>query len=44
MEQSELKRILDLHEAWLNVEPDGKRACLSGTNLSHVNLKGADLP
>lgn len=48
MNSVELKAILDLHEKWLNNEPDGKRANLymadlRGADLSGAKLNGADL-
>ena len=48
MNSVELKTILDLHEKWLNGEPDGKKADLRWAdlrlaNLSWANLHGADL-
>ena len=48
-----LEETLELHEKWLNGDPDGKHAdligedlcevCLSGRNLSGANLNDADL-
>jgi hypothetical protein len=43
MDANKLKEILDKHEKWLNGEPDGERAWLSGANLSNANLLGANL-
>ena len=48
MNSVELKTILDLHEKWINGEPDGKKADLRWAdlrlaNLSWANLHGADL-
>ena len=43
MNSVELKTILDLHEKWLNGEPDGKKADLSWADLRLANLSGADL-
>jgi hypothetical protein len=43
MEKEQLKEILELHKKWLNGEPDGVRADLSGANLSENYLLGADL-
>ena len=43
MNARELKKILKLHKKWLNDEPDGKIADLSGANLSGANLSGANL-
>ena len=43
MTKEELALILDKHKKWLNDDPDGKRADLSGANLSYANLSGADL-
>ena len=38
-----LKDILNKHLAWINGDPGGKRADLSGANLYGANLSGADL-
>ena len=38
MEEKQLKKILELHQKWINKEPGGKRA-----NLWEANLRGADL-
>ena len=35
MTQSELNKILELHEKWLNDEPDGKRANLGDADLDY---------
>ena len=43
MTSEEIKKVLDLHKKWLNNEEDGKRADLSGADLSRANLSGADL-
>ena len=43
MNSVELKTILDLHEKWLNGEPDGKMADLRWADLRLANLSGADL-
>lgn len=48
MNSVELKTILDLHEKWLNNEPDGEKADLRWADLrladlSRANLHGADL-
>lgn len=43
MTKEELALILDKHKKWLNDDPDGKRANLSGANLRRANLSGADL-
>ena len=48
MNSVELKNILDLHEKWLNNEPDGEKADLRWADLrladlSRTNLHGADL-
>ena len=48
MNSVELKTILDLHEKWLNNEPDGEKADLRWADLrladlSRTNLHGADL-
>lgn len=41
--KEELKNILDLHEKWLNGEPDGVRAELRDVDLSYNNLSSKDL-
>lgn len=41
--QIELNKILDLHKKWLDDKPDGKRADLSGLNLSGAILRNANL-
>ena len=48
MEKQELQTIIENHKKWLNNEPGGKIADLSGANLSGAdirwaNLSGADL-
>ncbi|ERK65016.1 hypothetical protein HMPREF1545_00155, partial [Oscillibacter sp. KLE 1728] len=43
MDEQELKNILDKHFKWLRGENGGKRADLSGANLSRANLFGANL-
>ena len=43
MTKEELKEILDSHKKWLNDEPDGKKANLSGANLRYADLSGANL-
>ena len=43
MNSVELKTILDLHEKWLNGEPDGKKADLRWADLRLADLSGADL-
>ena len=42
MKQSELKKILDDHAAWISGE-DGARANLSDADLSRADLRGANL-
>jgi hypothetical protein len=39
----QLQKIIADHKKWLNDEPDGSRANLSGANLSGADLSGADL-
>ena len=39
----ELKKVLELHEKWLNGEQGGIRADLSNTDLRNVDLRGANL-
>lgn len=43
MNKTEFKEILRLHELWLEANPEGKKADLSGADLRWVNLRGADL-
>ena len=43
MTESELASILNLHKAWIIGEDYGKRANLSGADLSEADLSGADL-
>ena len=43
MNKEELEEILDSHEKWLNNDPGGEKANLSGANLSDANLRGANL-
>ena len=40
---TELSEILKKHELWIKVDPEGKRADLSGANLRGANLSGANL-
>lgn len=41
--QEELNGILEKHKKWLDNEPGGERANLSGCNLSYSNLGGCNL-
>ena len=43
MTPEELKQVLDLHAAWLGNREGGKRAYLSGADLSGADLSGANL-
>ena len=43
MTKEELSLILDKHKKWLNDDPDGERANLSGADLRGADLRGADL-
>ena len=43
MTQCDLNTIIQLHEKWLNGEPEGKKADLRNTDLSNTNLSGAIL-
>ena len=44
MKANELKKILELHEKWLNGEEGGERADLSGADLSGADLDYSCLP
>jgi uncharacterized protein YjbI with pentapeptide repeats len=41
--QNELKDILEKHKLWVNNEPNGERADLTGADLHGADLTGADL-
>ena len=43
MDVNKLKDVLDKHLKWLRDEDGGKRANLSGADLSRANLYGANL-
>ena len=43
MEEKQLKKILELHQKWINKEPGGKEANLRGADLWGADLEGADL-
>ena len=43
MAKQELQTIIENHKKWLNNEPGGKMADISGADLSMVYLSGADL-
>ena len=43
MTSEEIKKVLDLHQKWINEEDGGERANLRGANLSGADLRGADL-
>jgi hypothetical protein len=43
MDQDELNKILERHEAWLNDLPDAERADLHDANLCGANLHGVNL-
>jgi uncharacterized protein YjbI with pentapeptide repeats len=43
MTSEEIKKVLDLHQKWLNKEQGGERANLSGADLSEANLHRANL-
>jgi len=43
MEPKQLREMLKLHIAWLNNDPNGKRAEFHHINLNHINLDYADL-
>ena len=43
MEQKQLKKILELHQKWINKEPGGKIANLWEADLREANLREADL-
>jgi uncharacterized protein YjbI with pentapeptide repeats len=44
MKATELKTILEKHQAYLKGEPCGERAYLCGADLRGANLRGAILP
>lgn len=43
MERDQLQRILELHQKWLDNNPDGVRANLRGADLRGADLRGANL-
>ena len=43
MKEKQLKKILELHQKWINNEPGGKGADLRGANLWRADLRGANL-
>ena len=43
MNETKLKEILRLHLLWLNNSEGGRRADLTGANLTDADLTGADL-
>ena len=43
MTTEEIQKVLELHKKWVNGDPDGVRADLSGANLEGAYLKGANL-
>ena len=43
MTPEKLKEILEKHQLWLNDDPEGSKANLSGADLSMANLSGANL-
>ena len=43
MTSEEIKKVLDLHQKWINGEEGGKRASLCGADLRGANLSEADL-
>jgi len=43
MDSKELKEVLNLHRMWLSDASTGKRADLTGANLSEANLSEANL-
>jgi len=43
MNADELRLVLEKHEKRLNCEDGGEWACLSGTNLSGADLRGANI-
>ena len=42
MDADELKKIVELHKKWIDSEPDGVKADLSGADLHNADLSGAD--
>ena len=43
MERDQLQRILELHQKWLDNNPDGVRADLRWADLREADLREADL-
>jgi len=43
MTSEEIKKVLDLHQKWINGEEGGERADLREADLREANLRGADL-
>ena len=43
MTSEEIKKVLDLHQKWINDEDGGEVADLRGVDLSEVDLRGVDL-
>lgn len=44
IDKTELQKILESHDKWLNFEDGGKRADLQGADLRGADLQCADLP
>lgn len=42
--QEELAKILEKHKKWIDGDPDGERADLSGANLSGADIDYSSLP
>ena len=43
IDNAELEEILIAHQKWLDGEPDGIRANLSGADLRNIDLRGENL-
>jgi len=39
----DIKKVLEMHFAWLNNEPGGNRADLNGADLSEADLRNENL-
>ena len=43
MTREEIKKVLELHKKWLNVEQNGEKANLSEADLHRADLRGTNL-